>query len=256
MGNQQLGGGVETIGSNGNDLTSPFSYGNGEVRFRREGSLAKSRNFGLDPEILASETKVPITVVTPPEEECLTTNGFKDCPITTAYKAKRRGSIALGALGERRGSRADVAHLPNLNTGTVNPSRDRINSLLGAPKPSRVRRGSIDTNPMTLLPNQNLSPERSSSPSVKRFGSRSKLFDKLLAINKSSDKLDIVEKNEDADESSPPKSPFNKPRRGRRASDGSALAALGVAALKISQFGSKNTLEPLNEGSGRYFYCE
>ena len=123
--------------------------------------------------------------------------------------------------------------------------------LSGAPMPSKARRGSIDTNPATLLLNKKLNLDRSPSPSLnKKTGSKSKLFNKLLSIGKSSDKLDAMENNETTPQDMP--SPvFDKmPRRGRRASDGGVMANI-QAALNVSKQASKNALETLEEGSGR-----
>ena len=117
--------------------------------------------------------------------------------------------------------------------------------------PSKARRGSIDTNPATLLLNKRLNLDRSPSPSLnKKTGSKSKLFNKLLSIGKSSDKLDAMENNETTPQDMP--SPvFDKmPRRGRRASDGGVMANI-QAALNVSKQASKNALETLEEGSGR-----
>ena len=236
MGNQQTGGGIETIGSRENDL------------FNSLGSDNDTRS-PLNSEIHPNKDTVPITVVTPPEDESYGNIRVGKDPSTISYRGKRRVSLALGELDEGRKSRADIAHFPNLSTGTATPTRDMINDLLGVPKPSRSRRGSIDTASAFLLPNNILSPKRSLSPSLNRNGARLKLFDKLLSFNKSSSKLDEIEK-EDKLRLSLQASPVNSTRSGRRASDGSALIAIGAAAFKISQ---KQMLNPLCDGTERYY---
>ena len=205
------------------------------------------------------------TVVTPPpedEENDPSLFAPKDDPILSAYKSKRRGSIAIGELRneKKRELRKDQAHLPAL--GSFNPSSSRINALLGVPKPSNVRRGSIDTQSVLLSANKSPSLNRSFSPSSQKSGSRSKLLGKLLSIpskggEKSSDRLDKLGNDGSLDIPSSPKSPFNLPRRGRRASDGSVLVAFAASAgLKVAKSGnqSKKELDTLDEGSGRYLF--
>ena len=245
MGNQQIGGDVQTLPHHEN-----FEYRN------------DTRNLRLDPELLSKVPQIPETVVTPPPEEGeddATSRGHKDIPFTAAYKAKRRGSIAIG---EKREIRRDLAHMPE--KGSINPSSSRINALLGAPKPSNVRRGSIDTQSVLLSTNKSPKLHRGLSPSVPKSGSRSRLLEKLLSIpskgglgDKSSDKLDKLENNDNSDF---PSSPFNKPRRGRRASDGSVLVAFAASAgLKVSTSRDQSKkdlnreLDTLDEGSGRYY---
>ena len=244
MGNQQVGGDVQTLAPHEN-----FEYRN------------DARNLRLDSELLSRAPQIPETVVTPPPEDEDGDHMLRKYKETAAYKSNRRGSIAIG---EKRELRKDLAHLPA--SVSINPSSSRINALLGAPKPSNVRRGSIDT--QSALPSTNKSPLliRSFSPSSQKTGSKSKLFEKLLSIpskvgssDKSSDKLDKLEND---DTLGIPSSPFNMPRRGRRASDGSVLVAFAASAgLKVGNSGnqskskivdSKNKLGTLDEGSGRY----
>ena len=245
MGNQQIGGDVQTLPHHEN-----FEYRN------------DARNLRLDPELLSKVPQIPETVVTPPpgeEEDGAKLSGYKDIPFTSAYNTKRRGSIAIG---ERSEVRRDLAHMPAL--GSMNPSSSRINALLGAPKPSRVRRGSIDTQSVLLSTNKSPKLPRSFSPSVPKSGSKPRLLEKLLSIptkgglgGKSSDKLDNLGNDDTLDF---PSSPFNKPRRGRRASDGSVLVALAASAgLKVSKSRdqsrkdlNRKELDTLDEGSGRY----
>ena len=139
--------------------------------------------------------------------------------------------------------------MPDLRS--VNPASSRINSLLGVPKPSNVRRGSIDTG-AHLSSSKSPISQRSLASSSQKSGSRSKLLDKLLSIpsrstgDKSSDKLDKMEQNDTLH--IPPTS-----RKGRRASDGLVFATIAAsAALNVAKIGSKNQLETLPEGSGRY----
>ena len=233
MGNQQIGGDVGTMAAQGGGPPPPFTYGN------------DARNLALDPDILADNSRVPKTVITPPEDEDRAINGYGVDSVPVKYKSKRRESIAIG---ENTGSRLQQAHMPELRS--MNPSSSRINHLLGVPVPSRVRRGSVDTTPALLLPRDNRSP----SPSNKS-GSRSKLFDKLLSIpgkgigGKSSEKLDKIDKK-----SSPSSSPFTKPRRSRRASDGGVLDNIqSTFQANKTKVTSKPQLEPLDEGSGRYY---
>ena len=85
MGNQQIGGDVDTITQHENErFYSPLGI----------------QNLVLDPETLTPTTKrkiptIPKTLITPPDENKLLTNGNID-PITKAYLTKRRGSIAIG----------------------------------------------------------------------------------------------------------------------------------------------------------------
>ena len=236
-----MGGDVQTIAPHKDEISS-YDYSND----------SQARRLALDPDLLARSPQVPITVITPPEEDN-PTNGYADeIPFAAAYKAKRRGSIASGeihrvAIREIADSRKDQAHLPNLRS--VNPASSRINTLLGVPKPSSVRRGSIDTGE-SLLPNKSPITQRSLSSS--KSGSRSKLLEKLLSIpsrsigDKSSDKLDKMEQNDTLN--IPPTA-----RQGRRASDGLVLATFAAtAALKLTNLGSRNQLGTLEEGSGRY----
>ena len=240
MGNQQTGGDVQTLMPHEN------------IEYRND-----ARNLRLDPELLSRTPQIPETVVTPPpedEESDPTLRKLKDDPIAAAYRSKRRGSIAIG---EKREIRKDQAHLPAL--GSFNPSSSRINALLGVPKPSNVRRGSIDTQSALLSTNKSPLLNRSFSPSSQKSGSKSRLLGKLLSMgssDKSSDNLHKLENDNSLDIPSSPSSPFNKPRRGRRASDGSVLVAFAASAgLKVAKAGnqSKKGLDTLDEGSGRYY---
>ena len=240
MGYQQVGGDVQTIAPYREDI-SPYDYPND----------SHARRLALDPDILSRSPQVPVTVITPPEEDNPTNNEYADDPITAAYKTKRRGSIAIG---EKIDTRKVQAHLPDLRS--VNPASSRINNLLGVPKPSNVRRGSIDTG-ASLASNTSPIAQRSLSSASHKSGSRSKLLEKLLSIpsrnstlDKSSDKLDKLEQNDTLHV--PPTA-----RRARRASDGLVLATIAntiaaTAALKLTKPGSRNQLETLAEGSGRY----
>ena len=93
MGNQQIGGDVDTLTQHENErFYSPLGI----------------QNLVLDPETLTPSAKrkiptIPKTLITPPDEPTLLANVNID-PITKAYLTKRRGSIAIG---ERIGGSLD-----------------------------------------------------------------------------------------------------------------------------------------------------
>ena len=250
MGNQQTGGDVDVMVPEEGRPLPPWPPSP-----RHRGG---ARNLALVTDIPSSKLNIPTTVITPPEDEDRTVNGYgvnwKDQLFDTPQpRSNRRGSIAIGEITSNR---LQQAHMPK--SRSLNPASSRINNLLGVPMPSRARRGSIDTNPEKLLAPRRKSEEnpdihdRSPSPS-KKGGSRSNLLDKLLSISskgisgKSSEKLDKLDKKDDSDAIS---SPFLKPRRGRRASDFGVFSTI-QATLQASNSSSKKQLEPLDEGSGR-----
>ena len=241
MGNQQTGGDVSTMAPPGGGPPPPFSYGNDD------------RSLPLSSDILSGKPCIPTTVITPPGDDDIIVNGYDIDSGKTGYKSYRRGSVAIGEL-----QHLQKAHMPAIVP--ANPCPKRINQLLGAPMPSRARRGSMD--PSSLLPTKRGSADHSPSPLSSRTGSRSRLLQSLLSksgkgsFDRSSDKLDKLDKKDSENVTSPPLNARDR-RRGSLATAKILLqASLQVAALHKSEPSksvSNRELETLEEGSGRYF---
>ena len=211
-------------------------------------------------------------MITPPEDEDLPDNDH-----AIDLKKVRRGRRASMPFQENTDSKMLLlAHLPKAATVSANPAQSRINSLLGAPAPSRVRRNSID--PSIKLPTGSNVLGLSDLTGA-RSASRSKLLQSLLSIpgkgGKARDRQEkVVEEHDDnsglaitkGDKSAADKSdrmapsPSLRPKRwGRRGSVDTA-SALIQASLRIANVRTDNLsfvkdsldqLQTLEEHSGR-----